>query len=50
MSPEAAVVLGLQNRDGTTQEVAGTIPFPASPGDRKDEAGEMPQHVQPVCA
>lgn len=39
MFPEApAVVLGLHGRDGSTQEVAGTIPFVGS--DSGDSAGD----------
>ncbi|KAN0141210.1 hypothetical protein V8E53_000966 [Lactarius tabidus] len=37
---EAAVVLGLQNRDGTTQEIASMILLPTDPGNRKDETAE----------
>jgi len=37
---DAAIVLGLHNRDGTTQEVAGTIPFAAISGERSDERVE----------
>jgi hypothetical protein len=50
MSPEAAVVLGLQNRDGTTQEIASMILLPTDPGNRKDETGEMLQRIRQVCA
>lgn len=49
MSPEATVVLELQNRDGTTQEVAGTIPLARGEGDRTDEGGEILPHVKLVC-
>lgn len=49
MSPEATVVLELQNRDGTTQEVAGTIPLPRGSSNETDEEGEMLPHVELVC-
>ena len=39
MSLEAAVVLGLHGRDGSTQEVAGMIPFVAG-SDSGDSAGD----------
>ena len=38
-SPEAAVVLGLRGRDGSTQEVAATIPF-AVGSDDSDRTGK----------
>jgi hypothetical protein len=50
MSPEAAVVLGLHGRDGSTQEVAGTIPFAiGSDSDMTDESGERFRCVKLVC-
>jgi hypothetical protein len=51
MSPEAAVVLGLHGRDGSTQEVAGTIPFAigSDSSDRTDERGERLPCVKLVC-
>jgi hypothetical protein len=40
MPPEAAVVLGLHARDGSTQEIATTIPLEVLSGDdRMDEGG-----------
>jgi len=37
---EAAVVLGLHRRDGTTQEVASTFPLAGVPGGRRNEGVE----------
>lgn len=37
---ETAIVVGLHDRDGTTQEVAGTIPLPVGSGDTRDEKVE----------
>ena len=50
MSPEAAVIIDLHNRDGSTQEVVATFPLEAIPGQRadEDEGGEMLPHVKPV--
>ena len=39
MPPEAAVVLGLHARDGSSQEIATTIPPEVHSGDRVDEGG-----------
>ena len=51
MSPEAAVIIDLQNRDGSTQEVVATFPLEAMLGHRanEDEGGEMLLHVKLVC-
>ena len=50
MSPEAAVIIDLQNRDGTTQEVVATFPLEATSSHTEDEdgGGEMPPHVKLV--
>ncbi|KAH8978652.1 hypothetical protein EDB92DRAFT_549349 [Lactarius akahatsu] len=37
---EAAVVIALQGRDATTQEILGMIPLEVFPGDRTDEQAE----------
>lgn len=49
MSPGAAFVLGLHSQDGTTQEVAGTIPPAVFLGDRTDERGQMLPRVNAGC-
>ena len=49
MSPEAAVVLELRGRDGSTQEVATTVPLAAVAGDETDEGGEILPPVKLVC-
>jgi len=49
MSPEAAVVLELHGRDGTTQEVAATISLAVASGDRTNEGGETLPRVKLVC-
>lgn len=38
MSAEGAFVLGWQNRDGTTREVAGTFPLAVGSGDGTGDA------------
>ena len=40
MSLEAAVVLGLHGQDGSTQEVATTIPLEVISSDRTDEGAQ----------
>ena len=49
MSPEAAIVLGLHNQDGTTQEVAGMIPLALGSGERTNERGTILPSVKLVC-
>ena len=49
ISPEAAMVLGLHRQDGTTQEVAGTIPLAVGSGPRPHEGGELLPRVKLVC-
>lgn len=49
MSPEAAVIIDLHGRDGTTQEVVATFPLEVVSGDRTDERGEMLPRVKLVC-
>jgi hypothetical protein len=51
ISPDVDVVLGLHGRDGSTQEVAGTIPFAmgSDSSDRTDERGERLRCVKLVC-
>ncbi len=49
MPPEAAVVLELHGRDGTTQEVSAKFPLAVVSGDRTDEEGEMLPRVKLVC-
>ena len=49
ISLEAAVVLGLQDHDGTTQEVLAMIPLEVISGDRADEGGEIFPHVKLFC-
>ena len=39
MPPEAAVVLGLRARDGSTQEISTTIPLEVLSNDGMDEGG-----------
>ena len=48
MSPEAAVVLGLHGRDGSTQEVSTTIALAEGSGGA-DEGGEMLPRINLVC-
>lgn len=48
MSPEPAIVLGLHGQDGTTQEVAGTIPLAVGSDYRTDEGGEVLPRVKMV--
>lgn len=40
MSPEAAVIIDLQDRDGTTREVVATFPLEATSSHRANEGGE----------
>ena len=51
MSPEGAVIIDLQDRDGTTREVVTTFPLEAIPGHGADEVegGEILPHVILVC-
>ena len=49
MSPEAAIILGLHRRDGTTQEIATTIPLAAVAGDRISGEGEVLPRIKLAC-
>jgi hypothetical protein len=44
ISPEAAVIMDLQDRDGTVREYVATFPLEAISGHRAHQGGEMPPH------
>lgn len=44
VSPEAAFIMDLQDRDGTTREFVATFPLEAISGHRAHQGGEMLPH------
>jgi hypothetical protein len=46
---DVAVVLGLHGQDGSTQEVAATIPLAVISGDMTKEGGEILPYLELVC-
>ena len=44
ITPEAAFIMDLQDRDGTTREFVATFPLEAISGHRAHQGGEMPPH------